>query len=341
MPKMVMITGGGGYIGAHACIELLNNDYEVIIADNKPLSKLNILNRKIYKITGKYALLEKINFNSKKKIKELFSKFNIDLVIHLAGIKQVSHFYSNPLESFQNDLLITVNLLSIMEEYQVKKIIFASSVLVYDNDNQMPLTETSKVSLVSPYARCKVFTETLLSDLYQKNDGWNYIVLRFFNTVGIHTSGLIDEFSNHKPNNLFNSIVMALKNLEFKIKIFGNNYNTKDGSCERDFIHVSDVANGICLSADSLLNKLSKTPLILNLCSGQKYSVFEILSAFEKTFQQKINYEIIQDRIGDVAVSYGDNNLAKKQLGWQPMFNIDDVAQDLYNLYIKKSTLDF
>jgi UDP-glucose 4-epimerase len=330
MKKTVLVIGGFGYIGVHTCIELLNNGYTVVVVDRKSLSELDKINNTIFQVTNKHVSLLDINLQDKHDIKRIFLEFDIDLVVHLAGIKSTAVFHSNALDGYQQDIFLTINLLQVMKEFGVRNIIFSSSVLTYSNSNKMPLNEQSKTSFNSPYASCKIFIENLLFDLNRSDSELNSIVLRFFNTVGVHNSGLIDDYLPEKPNNLFNAILLTLKNEVGEVKIFGDKHNTSDGSCERDFIHVMDVAHGIVLSVNLLLSGHVEKPLLFNICSAKKSSIFEVIATFENIFHKKVDFEIFPNRENDLEVSYGDNSLAREILGWQPKFNISDICKDLY-----------
>jgi len=326
----VLITGGFGYIGRHTCVELLNNGYEVIVVDNNKIEILDEINNKIYELTGKKALLNNIKINCKEDVRGIFNNFDIDVVIHFAGTKSVSDFISYPLESIDKELSLISNILTVMNEFNVKKIIYPSSILVYSGDNQMPLVETSELNRLNPYSRCKIFIENLLDDISALDNRWDIVVLRYSNTIGAHQSGLIDGYIPKKPNNLTSSIMAVLENKINKIKIFGKDFDTKDGTCERDYIHVTDVAKANLSSVQYIVKNNVEKPLILNISSGKPHSVLEVIQEFESVFGNRIEYDIMPHRSSDVSCSYSDNSLAKNIIDWEPEFKLNDIVKSFF-----------
>ena len=327
MSETILITGGFGYIGRHTCIELLRSGYNVVIVDNKKMEDLEEINNNIFKISGKKAILNSNKINSEEDIRAIFNNFNIDAVIHFAGIKSVFDFYSHPLESMNKELSLVGNLLTVMKEFNIKKIIYPSSIMVYSSNNKMPLHESSKLNRVNPYSKCKIYIEDLLHDLSLSDNSWNIIILRYSNTVGSHQSRLIDGYIPENPTNLTSCLMAYFANEINTVKIFGNNFDTKDGTCERDFIHVVDVANANLASIKYVINENLKRPLILNISSGKNHSVFEVISEFEDVFNRNINYEIMPRRSSDVSCSYSDNSRAKKIIEWEPQSNLNDIVK--------------
>ena len=327
MLKTILITGGFGYIGRHTCIELLRSGFKVIVIDNKKIEVLEEINNKIFKLTGKKAILNSNKINSEEDVRVIFNNFKIDAVIHFAGIKSVSEFYSFPLESMNKELSLVSNILTVMKEFNVKKIIYPSSILVYSGDNKMPLLETSKLNRANPYSKCKIFIEDLLRDLLISDNSWDIVILRYSNTIGMHQSGIIDGYTPKKPNNLTSTIMAFLDKKINKIKLYGNDFDTKDGTCERDYIHVTDVAeaNLSCVKY-ILINNIEK-PLVLNISSGKPYSVIEVMQEFENVFGSAISYEIKPHRSSDVSCSYSDSSLAKKIIKWEPESTLNDIVK--------------
>lgn len=327
MLETVLITGGFGYIGRHTCIELLRSGYKVVVVDNKKMEALEETNNKIFKLTGKKATLNSLKINCKEDLRDIFNDFDIDSVIHFAGIKSVSDFYSHPLESVDKELSLINDILTVMKEFNVKKIIYPSSILVYSGDNKLPLTETSNLNSCNPYSRCKIFIEDLLYDLSVSDNSWNIVILRYSNTIGMHQSGIIDGYTPEKPNNLTSTIMAFLAKKINKIKLYGNDFNTKDGTCERDYIHVIDVAKANLSCVKYVIKKNIEKPLVLNISSGKPYSVIEVIQEFENVFGSKISYEIMPHRSSDVSCSYSDNSLAKKMIEWEPESKLNDIVK--------------
>jgi len=323
----ILITAGFGYIGRHTCINLLRDGYRVIVVDSKKINALEEINNQIFKVTGKKAILISLRINSKEELRSIFNKFNVDVVIHCAASKTVSNFYTQPLETIDKEILLINNLLGVMNEFNIKKIIFPSSILVYSEVNKMPLTEASELNKTNPYSKCKIFIEDILSDLYDSDNSWNIIILRYSNTVGSHQSRLIDGYIPENPTNLTSCLMAYFANEINTVKIFGNNFDTKDGTCERDYIHIADVANANLMSVNYIIKENIQKPLILNISTGSNYSVLEVISEFEVVFDSNINYEIMPPRSSDAGCSYSDNSLAKKTIKWEPKFNLNDIVK--------------
>ena len=322
----VLVTGGCGYIGSHTVVDLLNNDYEVIIVDNLINSKKEVLD-KIKKITNKDVTFYEIDLCDKEKLRTVFEKEKFDSVIHFAGLKAVGESVEKPLMYYDNNLISTINLLDLMKEYNVKKIVFSSSATVYGNPKSLPIKEDFPLSTTNPYGTTKLMIETILKDLYNADNSFDITILRYFNPIGADKSGLLGEDPNGIPNNLMPYIVRVAVGKLPILNIFGDDYNTVDGTGVRDYIHVCDLADGHVLA---LKNK--KTGLkIYNLGTGKGTSVLELVSTFEKVNGVKVNKQIVGRRDGDIDACFASNELARKELGFNPKYTIEDMCLDSYN----------
>ena len=321
----VLVTGGLGYIGSHATIELLNIGRDVVVIDNLYNSKIVVKDR-IEEITGKTIKYYNIDLLDREKVDEVFKENNIDSVINFAGYKAVGESSEIPLEYYDNNLTGALVVLKTMKKYNVKNFIFSSSATVYGSSKVMPLKEDFPLSVTNPYGRTKLITEDILRDLYKSDNSWNIGILRYFNPVGAHESGLIGEDPNGIPNNLMPYITkVAIGELE-KVNVFGNDYDTVDGTGVRDYIHVVDLAKGHIKA----LEALEKNPGLVtyNLGTGKGYSVLQLIEAFSKASGVEIPYEIVGRRQGDVAECYSDPSKANKELGWKAEKGIDDMCRD-------------
>ncbi len=321
--EYVLVTGGLGYLGSHAVIELLNKKKNVVVIDNLSNSKRNII-PKIKKITKKKFIFNKIDIRS-KSLAKIFLKYKINSVIHFAGLKSVSESEKKIHRYIDNNYFGTLNLINIMKEFNCTKIIFSSSACVYYEKNKLPFKENSKINPSSNYGLTKYAVELLLKKFVKfDHKDWSVIVLRYFNPIGCHSSGLISENPN-KLENIIPNIVNAIKQNKV-FKIYGGNYNTPDGTCYRDYIHVTDLVRAHVLA----LNKLKKRNYeIINIGTGVPYSVKELLSEFSKKLKKKIKFKIVKRRIGDIAVSYACSKKSYKKLGWKPLNNIDIMCRDI------------
>jgi len=325
--KNVLVTGGAGYIGSHTCVELLNAGYEVVVIDNFSNSKHTSIVR-IQEITGENISLVEGDLRNKNDITSVFNQYKIDAVIHFAGFKSVGESVSIPIGYYQNNIAGTLNLLEAMNNAKVKNIVFSSSATVYGQAKTQPIKEDFSLSATNPYGRSKLIIEEMLQDIYKSDSDWNISILRYFNPVGAHKSGMIGEDPNGVPNNLMPYISqVAVGKLEH-LNVFGDDYPTKDGTGVRDYIHVVDLAKGHI----SALAKLYEKPgvIIHNLGTGKGYSVLEIVSAFEKTLGEKINYKIVERRDGDIATCYADSTRAEKELGWKAEEDLDKMCIDTW-----------
>lgn len=322
----ILVTGGAGFIGSHTVVELLEKGYNVIIVDNFCNAKKSVIDR-IEAITGIRPIVYNIDVRDKLELSKVFDYYAIDAVIHFAGLKAVGESTLIPLSYYDNNLTSTLTLLEVMKEHNVKKIVFSSSATVYGEDNVAPFSEDDKVGgTTNPYGTTKYFIENILKDLYKSDKDWNIAILRYFNPIGAHASGLIGEDPNGIPNNLAPYITqVASGKLEY-LRVFGDDYDTKDGTGVRDYIHVCDLAHGhLCA-----LNKLSENPglVIYNLGTGVGYSVLDVLHAFEAAVGKKIPYKIVERRKGDIATCYANPTKAYKEMHFKTKRSLDDMCKD-------------
>ena len=318
-----LVTGGLGFIGSHTVVELINNDHEVVIADNLINSKLEVLD-KIYEITGVKPIFFQIDVTDEEKVKEIFLNNKLDGVIHFAGLKAVGESVSKPLEYYYNNLVSTMVLSKLCLEYKVNKFVFSSSATVY-GEQESPLNEDMELKrTTNPYGETKAMSERILMDTANANEGFSVCLLRYFNPVGAHESGLIGENPNGIPNNLMPYITKVAKKELKKLNIFGDDYNTVDGTGVRDYIHVVDLAKGHVKA----IEKLASGVEIYNLGTGKGTSVLELVNAFMKVNNVDIPYEIVGRRAGDIATCYADTNKAMSDLGWRAEKDIEDMVRD-------------
>ena len=327
MQKTILVTGGAGYIGSHTCVELLEAGYKVVVADNLCNAKSDSLSR-VEVLTGNEVQFHLTDLRSTKAIKELFRQEMIDAVIHFAGLKAVGESTEIPLAYYQNNIGGTTNLLEAMLEYGCKDIVFSSSATVYGAPDTLPLNEDCPLEAVNPYGRTKLYIENMLKDLAAASTDWNISILRYFNPVGAHKSGEIGEDPLGIPNNLMPYITkVAVGELE-QLPVFGDDYDTPDGTCLRDYIHVVDLAKGHIAA----LKKLEENPglVIHNLGTGQGYSVLDVINAFEKASGQEVNYRITDRRAGDAPAVYSDPSKAEQELGWKAELGLEEMCQDAW-----------
>ncbi|GAA0181212.1 UDP-glucose 4-epimerase GalE [Clostridium sediminicola] len=322
---VILVTGGAGYIGSHTCVELLKEGYEIIIVDNLINSNIEALSR-VKKITGKDFKFYEVDLLDKKALEDIFKSNNIDSVIHFAGLKAVGESVTIPLKYYNNNIISTLNLCEIMKKYNVNNLVFSSSATVYGDPHTVPINEEFPLSATNPYGRTKLMIEEILRDLYKSDSSWNIGILRYFNPVGAHESGMIGEDPNGIPNNLVPYISQVAVGKLKKLSVFGSDYETHDGTGVRDYIHVVDLAIGHLKT----LQKLNSNPGIVtyNLGTGKGYSVLEMIEAFQKESSKDISYEFVDRRPGDIAACYADNTLAKKELGFEAIKTLDDMCRD-------------
>ena len=334
MCMAILVIGGAGYIGSHTVVELLNENKEVIVVDNFSNSKPEMLG-KIKKITNKDFKFYELDYSNKEKMDKVFAENKIDSVIHFAGYKAVGESVEKPIEYYTNNVSGTLNLLDVMRKHNVKTIIFSSSATVYGDPEVVPLTEMCKIGgTTNPYGSSKLFIEQILKDVYKSDNTWDVCILRYFNPIGSHESGIIGEEPQGRPNNLMPYIVRVASGELEELSIFGNDYNTPDGTGVRDYIHVVDLAKGH-IKALEKLEKEKSGIYIYNLGTGKGYSVLDMVHAFEKTTGQKIKYKITERRAGDIATCYADATKAKEELNWVAENTLEDMCRDSWN-YIKR-----
>ena len=322
----VLVTGGAGYIGSHTCVELLENGYDVVVMDNLYNSNEKALER-VEQITGKKVTFYNVDMLDKEAMNEIFEKEEIDSVIHFAGYKAVGESVRKPLEYYHNNITGTLNLCDVMRKHGVKKIIFSSSATVYGDPAFVPITEECpKGQITNPYGQTKGMLEQILTDLHVSDPEWNIVLLRYFNPIGAHKAGIIGEDPKGIPNNLVPYIAqVAVGKLE-ALGVFGDDYDTPDGTGVRDYIHVVDLARGHVKA----MKKFEDTPevRIYNLGTGNGYSVLQVLHAFEKACGKTLPYVIKERRAGDIATCYADPAKAKEELGWEAEYGIDEMCED-------------
>ena len=322
----ILVTGGAGFIGSHTCVELLDAGYDVVVLDNLVNSCKEAIKR-VEKITGKRILFYPVDLLDIDGVDSVFSKENIDAVMHFAGLKAVGESVAKPWEYYNNNITGTLNLCHSMKKHGVKNIIFSSSATVYGEPSEMPITEECpKGQITNPYGHTKSMLEQIFTDIYNADKTWNIVLLRYFNPIGAHESGLIGEEPNGIPNNLVPYISkVAVGKLE-KLGVFGNDYPTIDGTGVRDYIHVVDLAKGHVMALKNIINETGLS--IYNLGTGKGYSVLQVVDAYQKASGKSIPYEIKDRRPVDIAVCYADSTKAKKELGWEAQYDIERMCVD-------------
>ncbi len=332
----ILVTGGAGYIGSHTVIELLNANEDVIIIDNFSNSKPQALEA-IRTITGKDFKFYEMDYLDRNALEKVFEENpSIDSVLNFAGFKAVGESVKKPLEYYTNNISGALVLLETMRKYNVKKFVFSSSATVYGEPERIPLTEDCKVGgTTNPYGTTKLYIEQILKDLYQSDPTWDIAILRYFNPVGAHESGLIGEEPQGIPNNLMPYIVRVAAGILPELSVFGNDYPTPDGTGVRDYIHVVDLAKGH-LKALEKLNKEKQGLFIYNLGTGTGYSVLDMVKAFEKATGKKVAYKIAPRRDGDIATCYSNPEKAEKELGWKAEKTLEDMCKDSWNFINNK-----
>ena len=319
----ILVTGGLGFIGSHTVVELIKNNHSVVIADNLINSKIEVLD-KLKSITNKEIIFYEIDVTDEVKVEKIFKNHKLDGIIHFAGLKAVGESVAKPLMYYYNNLVSTMVLSKMCLKYNVNKFVFSSSATVY-GENKVPFVENMKLlPTTNPYGETKVMSERILTDISKANINFSVTLLRYFNPVGAHESGLIGEDPNGIPNNLMPFIAKVAKGELTKLNVFGNDYDTIDGTGVRDYIHVVDLAKGHVKAIESLKTGVN----IYNLGTGKGTSVLELVKAFEKANNIKISYEIVKRRPGDIASCYADVSKAEKELGWTAKRNIVDMCRD-------------
>ena len=328
----ILVTGGAGFIASHTNVELLNAGYEVVVVDNLINSSKKSIDR-VEELTGKKITFYEEDLLNEKALDDIFDKEKIDSVIHFAALKAVGESCEIPLRYFDNNLTGTLNLLKVMEKHNVKSLVFSSSATVYGKPKTVPIKEDFPLSVSNPYGRTKLITEDMLRDIYKSDNGWNIAILRYFNPIGAHESGRIGENPNGIPNNLLPYMAKVAAGQLECVNVFGDDYDTPDGTGVRDYIHISDLADGHIKA----LQKLSEHPGLVtyNLGTGVGYSVLEIIKSFEKACGKKIPYKIAPRRAGDIDMCYADPLKAKEELGWEAARGIDKMCEDAWRWQVQ------
>ena len=329
---VILVTGGAGYIGSHTCVELLEKGEELVVVDNFVNSKPDVID-KIKEITKKDFKFYEVDLLDKPKLEKVFEENDIKEVIHFAGLKAVGESVQKPLLYYHNNITGTVTLLEVMKKYNCKKIVFSSSATVYGLPKTVPITEDFPLSTTNPYGSTKLFIEQILKDCCTADKEFAAILLRYFNPIGAHKSGLIGEDPNGIPNNLMPFIARVADGTYKELKVFGNDYDTPDGTGVRDYIHVVDLSIGH-IKAIEKIRKMDGVE-IYNLGTGNGFSVLELVHTFEKVNNVKVNYQIVGRRQGDIAVCYANCDKALKELGWKCERNIEDMCRDTWNFILK------
>ncbi|MGL5693685.1 MAG: UDP-glucose 4-epimerase GalE [Peptostreptococcaceae bacterium] len=321
----VLVTGGAGYIGSHTVIQLLQNNKEVVLVDNFSNSNHEVL-KKIKEITNKEFKFYEIDLIDEESLEKVFKENNIDSVIHFAAYKAVGESVAKPLEYYTNNIVNTLNVLKLMKKYNVNKFVFSSSATVYGDPHTCPIKEDFPLSTTNPYGATKLMIEDMLRDIAKANPSLNVAILRYFNPVGAHSSGLIGEDPNDIPNNLMPYISQVAVGKLSELSIFGNDYNTHDGTGVRDYIHVVDLANGHLKALDKLDTNCGL--VTYNLGTGNGYSVLDMVRAFSEASGKIVDYKIVDRRPGDVARCYADPTKANEELGWYAEYGLKEMCED-------------
>lgn len=321
----VLVTGGAGYIGSHTCVELLNAGFEVVVLDNFCNSKPESTKR-VQQITGKTLALVAGDVRDKAYLRDIFQQHNIDAVIHFAGLKAVGESVANPLKYYDNNVMGSLSLVEVMAEFNIKNLVFSSSATVYGFSDDKPIPENSRLSPFNPYGQTKRMVEQILEDLSASDASWNIALLRYFNPVGAHPSGMIGEDPNGVPNNLMPYVSQVAIGKLKELSVFGDDYETPDGTGVRDYIHVQDLALGHVAALQHLCGLQT-----LNLGAGRGYSVLDLVKAFEKVTGKNVPYKIAPRRAGDIAIYFADATLAKQKMGWQTTKTLEDICRDAWH----------
>lgn len=324
----ILITGGLGYIGSHTVIECISNNHNVIIVDNLYNSSIEVLHR-LNQFLNKDIKFYRTDMQNIVDFEKVFIENKIDAVIHFAGYKAVGESVKKPLKYYDNNIGITINLLKLMEQYDVKKIIFSSSATVYKESEILPLTENMPLGVTNPYGRSKLIIEDILQDIAHADNEFKVVILRYFNPIGAHPCGMFGEENNGIPNNLMPYIVKVAKGELEYLRVFGNDYNTKDGTGVRDYIHVVDLAAAHIKAIKAF--DFESNVNIYNIGTGKGYSVLEIVNNFEKATSIKIPYKIVEKRSGDIGEYYADSQKAKKELNFETKYGILEMCTDAWN----------
>jgi UDP-glucose 4-epimerase len=325
----ILITGGAGYIGTHTCVELLNRGEDLVVVDNFYNSNFHAIEN-VKKITGKDLKFYEVNILDREKLTKIFEENNIEAVIHFAGLKAVGESVQKPIEYYINNVSGSLVLFDVMRQFNCKKIVFSSSATVYGKPEKCPITEDMPLSTTNPYGTTKLHIEQILRDIYVSDNEWSISILRYFNPIGAHSSGLIGELPSGIPNNLMPYISkVASKKLE-KLSVFGDDYDTKDGTGVRDYIHVVDLASGHLNALDKIRKEKSGV-FTYNLGTGNGYSVLDLIKTFEKVNNIKVPYVICGRRPGDIATCFADPTKAANEIGFKAVRSLEDMCRDTWN----------
>lgn len=322
---MILVTGGAGFIGSHTSVELLDAGYDIAIIDNFSNSKPEMID-KIKQITGKDFKFYEADLLDRPAVEKIFEENEIDAVIHFAGLKAVGESVEKPMEYYHNNIGSTLILCETMRKYNCKKIVFSSSATVYGDPATVPITEDFPLHTTNPYGSTKLMIENILQDIFVSDNDWSIALLRYFNPIGAHKSGLIGESPNGIPNNLVPYIAQVAVGIREHLNVFGNDYNTPDGTGVRDYIHVVDLSLGHIKALEQIANK--NGVFIWNLGTGNGYSVMEVLKAYEKACGKELPYKVVDRRPGDIAMCYADTTKSKEELGWIALRGIDEMCED-------------
>ncbi|WP_042354038.1 UDP-glucose 4-epimerase GalE [Bacillus rubiinfantis] len=324
----ILVTGGAGYIGSHAAVELLESGYEIVVIDNLSNSSMESIKR-IKEIAGKNFPFYECDLLDVECVENVFNTHKIDSVMHFAGLKAVGESVTIPLKYYQNNITGTINLCEVMIKHNIKKLVFSSSATVYGNPDKVPVEESFSLSATNPYGRTKLMIEYILQDLYFADSSWRIALLRYFNPIGAHESGKIGENPNGIPNNLMPYISQVAIGKMEKLFVFGNDYETHDGTGVRDFIHVVDLVKGHLKALEYLENHEGVEAF--NLGTGKGYSVLDLVKTFEDVTSKRIPYKIVERRKGDIGVCYANPQKAEKKLGWRAEKDLNDMCKDTWN----------
>ncbi|MEG1278494.1 MAG: UDP-glucose 4-epimerase GalE [Cellulosilyticaceae bacterium] len=320
----ILVAGGAGFIGSHTCVELLAKGYEVVILDNFSNSRPEVLDQ-IRTISGKDFKFYEVDLLDEVGVNRVFEENDIKAVIHFAAFKAVGESVAKPIEYYHNNLTGTFVLCKVMKAHGVKKIVFSSSATVYGDPVSVPIREDFALSATNPYGQTKLMTEQILTDVHTSDNEWGVVLLRYFNPIGAHPSGLIGEEPNQIPNNLVPYIAKVASGELAYLNVFGNDYNTVDGTGVRDYIHVVDLSKGHTHAIDHILGETGVK--VYNLGTGTGYSVLEVLKAYEKASEREIAYKIVERRPGDIGACYADATKAKVEIGWEAEYNLDEMCK--------------
>lgn len=323
----ILVTGGTGYIGSHTCIELIESGYEVVVIDNLCNSSLESLKR-VEEITGSNIPFYRVDVRDRAALTQVFEEYDFDGVIHFAGLKAVGESVEKPIEYYDSNVGGTFILAEVMRDFNCKMFVFSSSATVYGNPKTVPIKENFPLSATNPYGRSKLMIEGFLQDIFVADETWHIALLRYFNPVGAHKSGLIGEDPNDIPNNLIPYISQVAIGKLDKLSVFGGDYDTPDGTGVRDYIHVVDLAKGHVAALQALAKK--SQVLIVNLGTGNGYSVLNMIKAFERASSKTVPYEIVNRRAGDIATCYADPAYAVQTLGWKAKYGLDEMCEDTW-----------